>query len=51
MSKWYRRVTANMSDIVEAISHFEKEIEEGSKVKVEGNVYKLERWTKTEGNA
>jgi hypothetical protein len=28
MSKWYRRVTANMSDIVEAISHFEKEIEE-----------------------
>ena len=28
MSKWYRRVTTNMSDIVEAISHFEKEIEE-----------------------
>ncbi len=29
----------------------EKELEEGSKVRVEGNVYKLERWTKTEGNA
>jgi hypothetical protein len=27
MSKWYRKVTTNMSEIVEAISHFEREID------------------------
>ena len=27
MSKWYRQVTADMSNIVSAISHFETEIE------------------------
>ena len=28
MSKWYRQVTADMSNIVSAISHFETEIEQ-----------------------
>lgn len=28
MSVWYRKVTANLGDIVDAIQHFEKQIEE-----------------------
>lgn len=44
MSKWYRRVTANMSDIVEAISHFEKEIDEAKyECGMKGNLEKQSR--------
>ena len=44
MSVWYRKVTANLSEIVDTISHFEKEIDQarfecGMKVPTKGGFY------------
>jgi len=44
MSKWYRKVSANMGEIVNAISHFEKEIEEARyECSMKGNLEKQSR--------
>lgn len=44
MSKWYRKVSANMGEIVNAISHFEKEISEARyECSMKGNLEKHSR--------
>ena len=44
MSKWYRKVSANMGEIVNAISHFEKEISEARyECSMKGNLEKQSR--------
>lgn len=44
MSVWYRKVTANLSEIVETISHFEKEIEQARyECGMKGNLEKHSR--------
>ena len=41
MSKWYRKVTANLGEIVSAISHFEREIDEARfECSMKGNLEK-----------
>ena len=44
MSQWYRKVTADMSEIVVAISHFEQEIEQAKyECSMKGNLEKQSR--------
>jgi len=44
MSVWYRKVTANLSEIVETISHFEKEIDQARfECGMKGNLEKHSR--------
>jgi len=44
MSSWYRKVTANMGEIVNAISHFEQQLAEAKfECSMKGNLEKQSR--------